>query len=51
MTQLMLGLAVAVIAFVYLTRAPSPQGAPLGCIGLLAGIALMIAAIVKLLFF
>jgi hypothetical protein len=48
MTLALLGLAIFVIAFVYLTRAPAPQGALLGCSGLLAGIAVVVAAIVML---
>jgi multidrug transporter EmrE-like cation transporter len=51
MTLLILGIAIAVIAFVYLTRATAPQGAPLGCYGLLAGIAIVVTAIVRLIFF
>lgn len=45
------GLAIAIIAFVYLTKMPSPQGAPLGCIGLLAGIVIVLVAVVRLIFF
>ncbi len=47
MTLALLGLAIAVIAFVYLVKAPSPGGAVPGCGGILLGLLLVLGAIVK----
>lgn len=51
MTLGLFGLAIAVSAFVYLTRTPARQGAPLGCVGLAIGALIVLVAIVQLIFF
>jgi hypothetical protein len=51
MDRILTGVLIIIIAFVYLTRAPSPQAAPLGCAGLFAGVVIALVAIVKLVFF
>ena len=51
MELLLLGLAIAAIAFGYLVKAPAPGGAMPGCIGILLGIVIVLAAVVGLIFF
>jgi hypothetical protein len=50
-TLVILGLVVALIAGVYLVKAPAPGGAVPGCAGIALGVALVLGAIVKLIFF
>jgi len=51
MTLLALGVAIAVIAFGYLVKAPAPGGAVPGCAGILLGLLIVLGAIVRLIFF
>jgi hypothetical protein len=51
MTLIILGLVVALIAIVYLVKAPAPGGAGPGCAGILLGAMIVLGAIVKIIFF
>ena len=51
MAVVLLGLAIAAIAFGYLVKAPAPGGAVPGCAGILLGLLIALGAIVKLIFF
>lgn len=51
MTLAVVGLVVALIAFGYLTKAPSPGGAVPGCAGIALGLLIAAWAIAKLIFF
>lgn len=51
MNLILIGLLIIMLAITYLGRAPSPDGAQLGCVGLLLGAVIVLVAIVKLVFF
>jgi len=51
MDLLLIGLLVALVALVYLVKAPAPAGAAPGCAGIALGLLIVASAILRLMFF